>query len=97
MTAGKWTEEDVKEVMAPITYTADWAADCPPLEMVVVGMSMMLMYKAKRPADDPLILHMQPWIARVLNDVNIIKQVMRGKIDIEFADGATEPTVKPLA
>lgn len=97
MAADKWTEEDVKEVMAPITYTADWAADCPPLEMVVVGMSMMLMYKAKRPADDPLILRMQPWIERVLTDVNIIKQVMRGEADIEFADGATEPTMKPLA
>lgn len=96
MAADKWTEDDVKNVMAPITYTADWAADCPPLEMVVVGVSMMLIYKAKRSSDDPIILRMQPWLERVFNDVNIIKQVMRGEADIEFAEGTTEPTIKPI-
>ena len=96
MAADKWTENDVKEMLAPVVYTADWAADCPPFEMAAVGMSLSLIRYAKRPFDDPVMLRMQSWRERVLNDVNIIKQVMRGEADIEFADGATEPTVRRI-
>lgn len=96
MAERKWTEQDVINLVAPIYHTADWAADCPDFEMLVVSMTLSLIRHAKRPTDDPLLLRMQPWLERLHNDVNIIKRVLRGETDIEFADGATEPTMKAL-
>jgi hypothetical protein len=93
----KWTEQDVKDMIAPIMYTGDWAADCPSLEMLVVAMSVNLVRRGHNATDDPVFLRIQPWLERVHNDVEIIKRVVRGNIDIEFAENATEPSVKPKA
>jgi hypothetical protein len=90
-----WTEQDVKDIVAPIVYTGDWAADCPSLEMLVVAMTVNLVRHANRQTDDPILMRMQPWLERVHKDVEIIKRVSRGEIDIEFAENATEPSVKP--
>lgn len=91
----KWTEQDVKNMLAPIVYTGDWAADCPSLEMLVVAMTVNLARHANRPHDDPIFLRMQPWLERLHNSVDIIKRVSRGEIDIEFAENATEPSARP--
>jgi hypothetical protein len=90
-----WTEQDVKDMIAPIVYTGDWAADCPSLEMLVVAMTVNLVRHANCQTDDPILMRMQPWLERVHKDVEIIKRVSRGEIDIEFAENATEPSVKP--
>jgi hypothetical protein len=92
----KWTEEDVKNILTPIVHTADWAADCPDFEMMVVAMTLSLIRHAKRPTDDPIFLRMQPWLERLHDNVTIIKRVLRGEIDIEFAENAAEPVEKSL-